>query len=193
MWGARVPVPPRDSARRAALRLRQGARRSEGQSLVEFSLVVAPLFFILLAIIQFGFIFNSYVTITNAAREAARNGTIYIYDRNFSKTQNDGLRNDAIKATALSSLNLLSKSAPQFTTGSTWTASGGGLTFTNGDVVVTYVLPTGMADTDTRRGQQVTVSMTYHQDLVIPLIGNLLPRDSGGRLRLISQVTMVMN
>jgi hypothetical protein len=50
-----------------------------------------------------------------------------------------------------------------------------------------------MWDTDTRRGQQLTVSMTYHQDLVIPLIGNMLPRDAGGRLRLISQVTMVMN
>ena len=52
-----------------------------GQSLVEFSLVLMPLFFILLGIIQFGFIFNTYVTMTNAARDAARLGTIYVYDR----------------------------------------------------------------------------------------------------------------
>ena len=56
-------------------------RRSErGQSLVEFALVLMPLFVILLAIIQFGFIFNAYVTITNATREGARNGTVYVYD-----------------------------------------------------------------------------------------------------------------
>ena len=35
---------------------------------------------ILLGIIQFGFIFNTYVTMTNAARDAARLGTIYAYD-----------------------------------------------------------------------------------------------------------------
>ena len=41
--------------------------RTRGQSLVEFALVLMPLFVILLGIIQFGFIFNAYVTITNAA------------------------------------------------------------------------------------------------------------------------------
>ena len=43
--------------------------------------ILMPLFFILLGIIQFGFIFNTYVTMTNAARDAARMGTIYVYDR----------------------------------------------------------------------------------------------------------------
>ena len=44
-----------------------------------------PLFFILLGIIQFGFVFNSFVTITNAAREAARYGTVYMYDSGLSR------------------------------------------------------------------------------------------------------------
>ena len=48
--------------------------RAEGQSLVEFALVLTPLFLIILGIVQFGFIFNAYVTMTNAAREAARDG-----------------------------------------------------------------------------------------------------------------------
>ena len=39
-----------------------------------------PLFIILLGIIQFGFIFNAYVTITNATREGARLGTVYVYE-----------------------------------------------------------------------------------------------------------------
>jgi len=88
-------------------------------------------------------------------------------------------------------MNLLSKVSPQFATGSTWTKSG--LTFTNGDLVITYVVPTGVTDSDTREAQQITVKATYHQDLVIPLISALLPRDAGGRMQLVGEVTMVIN
>jgi Flp pilus assembly protein TadG len=168
---------------------------------VEFSLVLMPLFFILLGIIQFGFIFNTYVTMTNAARDAARLGTVYTYNHACTKAQNDFLRNEAIRASLLSSMNQLSTSAPRFTsttpTGSScawtggWTSSG--TTFTNGDLVITYVLPTGMTDTETRTGQQLTVQGVYHQDLIVPLVSNLLPRDAGGRLSLTGIVTMVID
>jgi hypothetical protein len=70
----RVPSLDR-SRRRPSTRHRKDAR---GQSLVEFALVLVPLFILLLGIIQFGFIFNTYVTMTNAAREGARTGTIYV-------------------------------------------------------------------------------------------------------------------
>lgn len=162
-----------------------------GQSLVEFALVMMPLFIILLGIIQFGFIFNSYVTITNASREGARIGTVYVYDPGLSKAQNDLARNNAIKASVLASMNLLSKVAPNFTTGPTWTQSG--LTFTNGDLVVTYSNPAAVLETDARIGQQLTVRALYHQDLIIPLVAQLLPRDANGRLGLTSEITMVVN
>lgn len=162
-----------------------------GQSLVEFALVMMPLFIILLGIIQFGFVFNAYVTLTNASREGARVGTVYMYDRSTSKNLNDLYRNDAIKSAFLGSMNLLSKSAPQFSTSNTWTQSG--LTFTNGDLVVIYSNPAGVTETDARVGQQVTVRGTYHQDLIIPLIAQMLPRDANGRLGLTSEVTMVIN
>jgi hypothetical protein len=42
-------------------------------------------------------------------------------------------------------------------------------------------------------GYQITVRATYHQDLVVPLIPQLLPRDMNGRLGLTSEVTMVQN
>ena len=87
--GAARPRPVRASGRPPVREEGSG-----GQSLVEFSLVLMPLFFILLGIIQFGFIFNAYVTMTNAAREAARIGTVYIYDRGLSKAQNDLARNN---------------------------------------------------------------------------------------------------
>ena len=162
-----------------------------GQSLVEFALVMMPLFVILLGIIQFGFIFNSYVTITNATREGARLGTVYVYDPNTSKSLNDLNRNNEIKDAVLASMNLLTKVAPNFSTSGTWTQSG--LTFTNGDLVVTYSNPAGVLETDTRVGQQITVRALYHQDLIIPLIAQLLPRDANGRLGLTSEITMVLN
>lgn len=146
---------------------------------------------ILLGIVQFGFIFNSYVTMTNAAREGGRIGTIHVYSRAQSKAQNDLARHEAIRASVIASMNLLGKTSPNFSTSTTWTSSG--LTFTNGDLVITYQVPSGVADSDPRTGQRVTVRATYHQDLIIPLIANLLPRDAGGRLGLTSEVTMVIN
>ncbi len=89
-------------------------RRSErGQSLVEFALVLMPLFVILLAIIQFGLIFNAYVTITNASREGARNGSVYVYDASRSKAQNDFERNEFIRTSLLASMNMLAKTSPR--------------------------------------------------------------------------------
>jgi Flp pilus assembly protein TadG len=165
---------------------------SRGQSLVEFALVLPPLFLILLGIIQFGFIFNTYVTMTNAAREGARTGTIYVYLASLSKTENDTARNDTIKTAVMASMNYLNKTTPNFTTGA-WTSSNGGLTFTNGDLVVTYAVPTTVTDSDPRTAEQVTVTATFHQDLIIPLISAFLPKDAGGRLALGGQVTMVIN
>lgn len=173
-------------------RARRG-RRQAGQSLVEFALVLVPLFLILLSIIQFGFIFNTYVTMTNAARDAARMGTIYVYDLSsgMTKSTNDLARNEAIKSSVLTSMNLLSKTAPNFVTGATWTQSG--TTYTNGDLVITYELPSGVTESDPRTGQTITVRATYHQDLIIPLVSNLLPKDSNGRMSLVGEVTMVIN
>jgi len=172
-------------------RVRRGEPGQRGQSLVEFALVLTPLLLILLGIIQFGFVFNTYVTLTNAAREAAREGTVYVYDRTLTKDQNDAARNEEMRTTLLASLNLLSKTAPQITTSGAWTQSG--TTFTTGDLTVSYNLPASVTESDPRTGQEITVRARYHQDLIIPLIAALLPRDAGGRLVLTGEVTMVVN
>jgi len=172
-------------------RVRRRRSGAEGQSLVEFALVLTPLFLILLGIIQFGFIFNAYITITNATREAAREASIYVYDRTLSKAQNDAVRNAQIRTTFRNSLNLLTPASPYFTTTGTWTQSG--LTFTNGDLTVTYAIPASISDSDPRTGETVTVRARYHQDLLIPIISALLPRDGNGRMVLTGEVTMVIN
>jgi Flp pilus assembly protein TadG len=157
---------------------RSAGRPERGQSLVEFALILTPLLMILLGIIQFGLIFNAQVTITNAAREGARAATVYRFDESKTKTQNDSLRNDAAVTAVTASLGILSRVAPQFGTS---------------DVVVVYSIPTSVQDSDARAGEQIKVSITYHQDLVVPLIANFLPRDSGGRLAQGATVTMVIN
>lgn len=47
-------------------------RREEGQALVEFALVLPLVLLILFAIIQFGLMLNTYVTVSDAARSGAR-------------------------------------------------------------------------------------------------------------------------
>jgi Flp pilus assembly protein TadG len=176
---------------------RSSSRRDgeEGQSLVEFALIVPPLLLLLLGVIQFGFIFNSVVTSSTAAREAARDGSVYQYSTSISKSANDLARNNKIKTTLLASMNGLAKTSPQFSNGSTWTSSTSGTTstFTNGDITVTYELPSGVTDSDARVGYRVTVTATYHQDLIVPLASNFLPKDANGRLTLTGTVTMVLN
>ena len=50
-----------------------------------------------MGIIQFGLIFAVYVTINNSVREAARWGSIYIYDVGInSPTNNDTARNNGM-------------------------------------------------------------------------------------------------
>jgi Flp pilus assembly protein TadG len=188
-------LSPIDRAlRRPSLHRRDDAH---GQSLVEFALVLIPLLLILLGIIQMGLVFNAQVTITNAAREGARSATIYIYSSGLgTKTENDEARNDAALASVTSSMGMLSTIAPQFATASgTWVSTGTApnVTYTSGDIAVAYSNPSGTQDSDPRTGERVTVQITYHQDLFVPLISAFLPHDSNGRLAQGATVTMVIN
>lgn len=47
-------------------------RNDKGQSLVEFSLIIPIIVLMIMAIIEFGLMFNAYLTINNSSREGAR-------------------------------------------------------------------------------------------------------------------------
>ncbi len=51
-------------------------RNEGGQAIVEFALVLPILMAILLGIIQFGIIFNNYITLTDATRAGARKAAV---------------------------------------------------------------------------------------------------------------------
>jgi hypothetical protein len=158
--------------------------RQRGQSLAEFALILTPLMMVLLGIIQMGLLLSAYVTMSNAAREGARAATVYLYDRSTTKTANDTSRHDAAWSAATNAMGVLSKTAPQFS---------------SADFVVSYPCdggtpPSGCgAANDPRSGQYVRVHMTYHLDLLLPVIGQLLPKDANGRMPLTADTTMVIN
>jgi len=51
-------------------------KNQKGQGLVEFALILPVLILILMAIIEFGFMFNSYLTLSNGVREAGRSAAL---------------------------------------------------------------------------------------------------------------------
>ena len=66
---SRVVVKPTEIAGGSVTRSR---RRSRGQSVVEFALVLLPMLLLLLGAIQFAIIWAAQVGVTNAVRDAAR-------------------------------------------------------------------------------------------------------------------------
>ena len=75
-----------EQASRGRARPRAGER---GQALVEFSLVVVPFLFMVLAIIQFAFVFQAWITLNSAVRDASREASLYVYDTNSTQAAND--------------------------------------------------------------------------------------------------------
>ena len=57
-------------------------RNEQGQTMTEFALVLPVLALILFAVIQFGIVFNNYVTLTDATRAGARKAAVSRDDPN---------------------------------------------------------------------------------------------------------------
>jgi Flp pilus assembly protein TadG len=51
-------------------------RNQQGQTMTEFALVLPVLALILFAVIQFGIVFNNYITLTDATRPGARKAAV---------------------------------------------------------------------------------------------------------------------
>ena len=159
------------------------AGHERGQALVEFAAVLLPLVLVLVGIIQSGFLFSGYIGISNAAREGARAGTIYEYDSAQSMGQNDLLRCQSILAAAQQAVDA---GVPGAFSGTCTTVNGGG------DMSVTY--PDAATCTNSARtGCELRVSLTFHQPLLVPLVGALFGTDADGRIGLGANVTMVLN
>jgi hypothetical protein len=180
--------------------------------LVELAFVLLPTLLIVVGIVQFGLLFGANVTLTNAAREAARAATVARYDIALSRASNDLSRCTAAVDAAVQSLGMLGSTSPNFSVsrpcpaGGASDLNGDGLhdRWVNGDVVVTLCSSmatstspcptTGSYCTTTDPGGcLVQVRVAYRSDIVVPLIGALLSTDGSGRFVHTVTTTMVVN
>jgi Flp pilus assembly protein TadG len=74
-------------------------RDQQGQSMAEFALVLPILAFLLFAVIQFGIVFNNYITLTDATRAGARKAAVSRRDSDPVGTCIAAIRNSASNLT----------------------------------------------------------------------------------------------
>ena len=178
--------------------------------MVEFAAVLLPILLIVVGIVQFGLLFGANVTLTNAAREAARAATIERFDVASSRATNDINRCTAALDAALQSFGLLDAGSPHFVVsdpcpaGSDLNGDGYHDRWVNGDLTVTLcdsmATPTSPCPTtgtycatDDPVGCLVQVTLSYRSDIVVPFMGALLPHDPNGRFVQQAITTMVVN
>jgi Flp pilus assembly protein TadG len=61
------------------MQTRVSTKSEQGQTMTEFALILPLLALFLFAVIQFGIVFNNYLTVTDAARAGARKGAVGLY------------------------------------------------------------------------------------------------------------------
>ena len=71
------------------------ARSESGQTMAEFAVVLPVLVLVLFAIMQFGIVFNNYVTLTDAVRAGARKGAVSRRDSDPANVTADRVRQSA--------------------------------------------------------------------------------------------------
>ena len=186
--------------------------RERGQAMVEFAAVLLPVLLIVVGIIQFGLLFGANVTLTNAAREAARAATIEPVDLTVTRAANDLSRCTAALNAARQSFGIMNAAPPNFSAtspcpaGSASDLNGDGLhdRWITGDMTMTICSSmasatapcptTGTYCTTTDPAEcLVQVRLTYRSNIIVPFIGDILSTDAGGRFVQHATATMVIN
>ena len=115
--------------------------RERGAALVEFALTLPLLLVVIAGIVDFGFVFQRYEVITNAAREGARLASLPEYQTNTTMIQ-DRVRSYVQQGLSLSNgaLNAVLPTSNVVVTNTPFTVTGGAVTYTvqASTVTVTY-------------------------------------------------------
>lgn len=104
------------------MRRRDFLRADKGQAAVEFALVLPVLMAIVLGIVQFGILFNNYITLTDAVRAGARKAAV-------SRPLNDSGAS-AKTAVQNAATNLDLSKLTVTVTSTNWTVAGSNVTVT---------------------------------------------------------------
>jgi hypothetical protein len=198
-----MPASPADSPR-------PGER---GQAMVEFAMVMLPLLLLVVGIIQFGLIFGANVSLTNAAREAAREASIYRYVGGDTNSANGVTRCTAAVDAAKQAFGFLSTTSPSFSASSPCpggvdlNGDGKDDLWQNGDVELSFCAggtaagspcpatsnPATYCTFESGEGCLVRVQLSYNQAIVVPMLDAILDGDGNGLLELKADASMVMN
>src|SRR2546423_6017570 len=89
------PITSRSRKMTNPVKKRIQIRNEQGQTMTEFALVLPVLALILFAVIQFGIVFNNYVTLTDATRAGARRAAVSRQDPNHDAAVIAAVRNSA--------------------------------------------------------------------------------------------------
>jgi hypothetical protein len=172
-----------------------------GQSIVEVALSLPILALLLAGMMELGMLFYAYVQVVNASREGARAASRYIYDFDYTQAQNDQMRGwctgfsyewpngvpNCVRNAVLDALRNLPTAASgdpaSFDPGS-YSTSGG-----TKDLRITYPVTNGANSTDSRVGDPVVVTVTYHYRL--PFVVDILPMSARFDLKAVSQMRIV--
>jgi len=197
----------------AAAAPRNGER---GQAMVEFAAVLLPLLVIVVGIIQFGLLFGANVSLTNAAREAARAASIHRYVAADGNAAEGVERCTSAVEAATQAFGFLTAAAPNFSAstpcpGGVDQGPGGGDglhdRWSNGDLQVAFCAggtqpddpcpdpsdSTTFCTVDSGEGCLVRVDLSYNQPIVVPLLDGILDGDGNGLFQLRADAAMVMN
>jgi Flp pilus assembly protein TadG len=178
-----------------------------GQNLIELALLLPVLLLIVFGTIQFGLVLNAYVTLNNAVREGAREASLYFFDFNLSAEQNERARLQRLEDQLLAAQGVLALGSSRSTGTANFSHSGSfsgncpwrtttACTVTDGDISVTYSVPSGVTPNVARRGYELAIQAHYHEPVFIPLISSLLPADptkGSGWFSVPAQITVVIN
>ena len=146
---------------------------------------MVPFLFLIMAIVQFAFVFQAWITLNSAVRDASREASLYVYDADSTQPANDLARNNQLEdAAARPAQRADGRLAP--------VRDGIDLDDRDGrddDHGDERRPDDRVRAADDDRGQRPApgladdVRATYHQDLVVPIISSLIPKDAGGRLQ----------
>ena len=181
--------------------------------MVEFAAVLLPLLLIVVGIVQFGLLLGANVSLTNAAREAAREATIHRYNAANGNAAEGTTRCTTAVEGATSAFGFLSPTSPNFSASTPCPGgvdlNGDGLhdLWQNGDVEISFCAGgtapgTDCPDTsdndtfctvDSGKGCLVRVQLTYNQAVVVPLLDAILDGDGNGLFEIRADAAMVIN
>jgi Flp pilus assembly protein TadG len=132
----------------------------EGQAMVETALMILVVLLLLMGIIELGFLFFAYVRVTNATREGARAGSLWLVDRKADSGYYDPTLCETVRTAAQSEFDELA----------------------DGDITIAVVgqdpVECAAESVTPEAGQPITVTVGYDYELPVisglPIIGNII-------------------